>query len=570
MTSSPVRTLPRFVPETSVPQARRRRRPRRESSVLFLVFAAAYLIVTALLIQRNVVFTDATSRLSNAFFVLYSRYPHLPALGFVWNPLPSLVLLPLLPFKSLFPALVTAGVAGAIQSALCMAGTVATMASCLRKMGLGRGPRIVLAALFGLQPMILLYGGSGQSEPMLLLFLALAVSSLLSWVRRRQPGSLVAAGVSLGLGYLARYEAVAPAIAAVVLVMAVSFFAARGPAVDRVRVMVNDMLLVGGPALFAIVLWAASAKLLVGQWFPTFSSNYGNAAQVANASKAIQQATGTNFAATLEYLGKQMFVLAPACAILLVIAVVLAVKRRDLSALVAPFIFGSVLAFAVAVLLAGSSFGWLRFQISIIPLTVLLAGTVLAPARPRVERSAPAVRMSDAIGVPRTRGWAVAATAVVALLVAIALPAQWIALTHRSLNLAREEAPALSAVFHPGQSRSDDDLLTVFRNEKQVAADLGAMHLPVGAVLTDSAFAFPIIINISDPRVFVINSDLDFADALKDPRGHHIRYLLVRTGAPSDELLKRWPTLTTTGAGVASVIRQWQGPLSHWRLFQLS
>src|ERR1041385_9278526 len=33
---------------------------------------------------------DAYSRVANAYYVLYSRDPHLAAIGFVWMPLPSL------------------------------------------------------------------------------------------------------------------------------------------------------------------------------------------------------------------------------------------------------------------------------------------------------------------------------------------------------------------------------------------------------------------------------------------------------------------------------------------------
>ena len=37
---------------------------------------------------------DAWSRITNAYYVLYSRDPHLAAIGFIWNPLPSLMAIP--------------------------------------------------------------------------------------------------------------------------------------------------------------------------------------------------------------------------------------------------------------------------------------------------------------------------------------------------------------------------------------------------------------------------------------------------------------------------------------------
>lgn len=41
--------------------------------------------------------SDALSRTANAYYVLYSRDPHLAAIGFIWPQLPSILQLPLLP-----------------------------------------------------------------------------------------------------------------------------------------------------------------------------------------------------------------------------------------------------------------------------------------------------------------------------------------------------------------------------------------------------------------------------------------------------------------------------------------
>jgi hypothetical protein len=82
-----------------------------EPVAAFLVAAVVYLVVAALMAGHNIVFADAMSRVGNAYYVLFSRDPHLPAIGFVWNPLPSLVLLPLLPFRFLAPWLVSNGIA---------------------------------------------------------------------------------------------------------------------------------------------------------------------------------------------------------------------------------------------------------------------------------------------------------------------------------------------------------------------------------------------------------------------------------------------------------------------------
>ncbi|MEX5272278.1 glycosyltransferase family 39 protein, partial [Kocuria sabuli] len=312
---------------------------------MFGVATAVYLLAGWALIHFNVVFGDALSRVANAYYVLFSRDPHLGAIGFVWPPLPSLSLLPILPFKSLFPGLVANGAAGVIQSALSMAGTVVVLSSCLRKLGVRRRPRLVLVTLFGLQPMIVFYAGMGMSEAMMLLFLMLTASALISWMQHHEAGSLVAAGIALGLAYLTRYEAGAVAVAVTALVAVTAALSGSGGLVKRLRMALNDAVLVAAPFLFTFFLWAAMARVLVGHWFPIFSSQYGNSAQVSSDAQGIAEATGSGLLEATAFVGRQTLVLAPLFAVLLIVAVVLSIRRRNPVPLAPIAVFGSVMAF---------------------------------------------------------------------------------------------------------------------------------------------------------------------------------------------------------------------------------
>ena len=111
MTSQPM-SLPRRQGTAAVRRRRLWRLWLSDSEILFIVFTVLYLAVAVLLVRHDILFADAMSRVVNAYYVLFSRDPHLPAIGFVWNPLPSLVLLPILPLKSVAPWLVTHGFAG--------------------------------------------------------------------------------------------------------------------------------------------------------------------------------------------------------------------------------------------------------------------------------------------------------------------------------------------------------------------------------------------------------------------------------------------------------------------------
>ena len=57
---------------------------------MLLACAVVYLGVAMWFWQSGLVPGDALSRVANGYYTLFSRDPHLAAVGFVWNPLPSL------------------------------------------------------------------------------------------------------------------------------------------------------------------------------------------------------------------------------------------------------------------------------------------------------------------------------------------------------------------------------------------------------------------------------------------------------------------------------------------------
>ncbi|WP_395725764.1 phospholipid carrier-dependent glycosyltransferase [Nakamurella sp.] len=583
--TTPTMTLPRReAPEPARPERRPASRLLSEPVLLFAVSAVLYLMVAVWLVQHNVLFADAMSRVGNAYYVLYSRDPHLPAIGFVWNPLPSLLLVPFLPLKLFAPWLVSYGVLGAIESALMMAGTVALIAGCLRKLNVPRVTRLILTGLFALQPMIMLYAGSGLSEAMMLFFLALTTSCLISWVQTSAPGCLVGTGLALGLCYMTRYEAVAPAVGVAALVGIASWVRARDDRSRRLSTAVNNVALVAAPFAFAFVLWSLMAKVLVNEWLPTFSSVYGNSAQVTSGSKSIQAVTGSTWAQTLEYIGRQTFGLAPVFGLLLIATLVLAVRARSLSALVAPIVFGAVSAFSALVLLMGSSFGWLRFQITVIPLTVLLAGTVVALsgelARKRADRvsalevAAPSEPSPRHLRTRTFRPVEVGVAILVVAALAISVPAQFQMLTDTRAGLAREESPMLRSVFYPDlASHEEQRSLLIFKTERQVAEYIDSLDPGESSVLTDTAYAYSIVMASRRPTQFVITSDLDFQGAVADPAGHGVKYLLVPAPelGPADAVGHHWPGLFQNGAGIATEVQHFQGAFyGDWKLYRVN
>ncbi len=496
------------------------------------------------------------SRVANGYYVLYSRDPHLAAIGFVWNPLPSLILMPFLPLAHLFPALTQQGLLAVLMSAALMTATVGVAHDVLLRTGLRRAPRLALTAALALHPMTLLYAGNGMSEACFLLCLMLAVRYFHMWLTSGRVEMLVPLGLALALGYGARYEALAPAAAVTVVVGLVTYFrtsssrtsSLRLPPLpapsDRARrwsLARTDAVLVGLPPFLAFVLWAVAGKIIVGQWFATFSSVYGNSTQVSTNNTYITSMTGDNLPARVVYWLQQLIGLSPLALVLVVIALILAWRRHDPRILAPVTVLGAVLAFDALAFLSGTSFGWLRFNITVIPLAVLAAAHLLTwsptPARSTAPGSAATASAGPVSAPPPSvvpgsatvaagsvaRRRALAAMAILGAFVAI--PSTITVLSHP--ELAREESEWVT----PSGAERRQNLARV---DAQVAADLDVMKLPDGAVITDAAYAFGVVLASTNPRQFIITPDRDFQAAVSDPSGHHVQYLLLSAEGSAD------------------------------------
>jgi hypothetical protein len=200
------------------------------------------------------------------------------AVGFVWNPLPSFLAVPFLwPW---FPWMFSKGFAGNIVSAAAeRPPPVCSHAS--SQWGLNRWVRWALVITFALHPMIFYAGANGMSEAPYLLFLMLACRYLARWLRTRSTADLVACGVALGVGYFVRYEVLAAGLAVGGLVLVSRFVWTGGGFRLRMREAVADFGIVIAPIVFAFVAWALASWIIVGSAFEQFTSQYGNAAQLA-------------------------------------------------------------------------------------------------------------------------------------------------------------------------------------------------------------------------------------------------------------------------------------------------
>jgi len=522
-------------------------RPTVAKAVFGVCFVGYATVAGILVFHFGSIAGDAYDRVANAYFVFYSRDPHLAAIGFVWNPLPSLLDMPLFVLRTVFPALTRKAFAGNLCSALFMAGAVVQLRATLRELGVRPVLTWCLVVVFAVNPMIVYYGANGMSEAFYLFFLIASAHYLVRWLQTRAMMPLVISGVLMALCYLVRYEAIAAAAAAGAVVLAVSYWRASGERSDRLQTAGADALVYGFAPAAAFIGWAVISYVITGQPFQTLTSQYGNSAIVA-ASGGI---SASQLGLPLPVFGAlQLLAYSPLLPVLVGAALWRAWAHRDPRAL-ALLPVGAVLVLSYFTFILGTEFAFLRYYLPGLPLALLSLGVLFSP---RPDPSATTHGRASRIGV------------VVATVTAVALAASTLATTAVAMNdpkLGAQEQGSLGWVLH-GRPQNNAQLVqeNQFPSAQAIAATFDRHHFRSGSILTDTAgsHCMSVIYLMSDhPHQFVIPPDRDFQRFLADPPTFKVQYLLVPPNSgegTTDALNRQYPSLYANGAGFATQVMQ--------------
>lgn len=534
--------------------AAKARRPWWPAVVLFLILTSTYFTVGAVMIIRyNFFESDALSRVANAGYTLMSRDPHLAAIGFVWNPLPSLVQIPLLPLSQWFPQLRTYGLAGMLQSAAFMAGCALLIRRIAFDRGVGAVWRWVAIVCFALNPMIIIYGASGMSEASMLFCLLWCVRRLLLWVDGQRISDLAWAGIALGVGYLTRYEMVPAACGAAVLVGVVTFL--RSPHRSGLHSALGNMMIIMFPVGLAVALWALTGWVVTGELFATVSSQYGNSSQVRTAVER----GGITQNANIWVIGERMLGMQPFVGVAIAFAGAVAVLRRRADMFVPLVTLGGILAFAAWGHYTVSTFGWFRFYMPAIPLVIVVALVCWSPTSRRVG----AMRLDSM------------ATRLAAILLSVSavigIPVTGRAMLDKDNTTNQPLLLGLNSLIDP--HTYPPEIYRRMSAPDQILADyLDRQHLPNGAVLTDTFISSLVWLASDNPKQFLVTSDYDFTAALNRPWDFGVEYILVSNpagNAAKDAITARYPSMWADGAGIGTLVHI-AGPTGQeWRLYRV-
>jgi hypothetical protein len=552
----------------------RRSSDRKLKVTVFLTSLVVYLVVGYWLqVQHGFIIGDALSRVSAAQSVLFSRDPHLAAIGFVFTPLTAMVQIPAIALSPLWPEMAERAFSGTIMSAAFMAGGAVQILGMGTDRGLPRSYALTITALFALNPMIVFYGANGMSEAPFIFFMSWAVRRLILWMVDDDVHHLITAGgIAMGLAYLTRYDAVACIAAAGLLVAGTTYRRARPQ--PRVRRALVDLIMVSGPGFAAFIGWAGVSWLITGEAFAQFTSQYGNTAILDQSGQAT-----TDFAGGVLFAAVCTSLLAPTLLPIFVRGVVRRWAQANWQVLLVPLtIYGAALAFQAFSYATGSTFPFLRFYIIAIPLTACLAMLAvpdgqLVPAKRRGRYAPAQAEPPDRVRRP------LAAYVPVAVAFALAVP-----ITAWGMGQPKyaPQEYALGAVLAPDPNSVSERkaiehrIAASFSTEREIADYLEKLNLPESSVITDTVYGFAILAASQRPKTFVVPSDPDFTTLLNAPTDNGIQYLLAVPPAgrgKSDALNIRYPTLYETGADIATL--EMEVPNNgdsqpNWRLYRVN
>lgn len=487
-------------------------------AVLAAQIAGAYYF----LYLKGYILSDALSRTANAYYVLNIHPPKLASIGLVWNPLPSLLQLPLLLFKDWWRPLASHGVAGGLVTAVFASANAAFLFRCFKRYALKTSVGIVLVALFVFNPFMFYYGSNGMSEMPFFTAIIVAVASLCSWMEKRSTHDLIIIAFMLVMGFLCRYEALAIALGLAISLVIIVFCAedALSPFKEKKLKMKLEYTTATGivlflPLAFAILVWIMLNWTIMGEPFYFLSSSYSNTAQteyVLDPQFIDAMASPLN---TLRFVLVKMLPFLPP---FLVITVERALTKRLLRTdyWVLATMLGAITVFHFAMLITGRSYGWLRFYSYGLPICAAWLPYELSQLKGSVKKAS-----------------------VLAFCAAFIVSSFVVASYFNSQVHAPEEYEAFV--------QNDVSGIAV---QNAVAARINESYYD-GVLLMDSFTTSALIVNLEHPENLIVNTSEEFERAVEKPWLYNARYIVLSdpSGLGSlDALNIAYPGLYDSGA----------------------
>jgi dolichyl-phosphate-mannose-protein mannosyltransferase len=217
---------------------------------------AAYVIVVRL--HGVLLYVDSISHLEIARRVVSSTSPGLAQLGYVWLPLPHLLMLPLVGITRFYQN----GFAGSIVSMAAYVATAVLIYKIAFRLTHGKFAGVVAAGVFALNVNMLYMQSTPMTEALLFCMLAAMVYCVQQWADTDRYQYLVAGAVAALCATLTRYESWPVLACLMVAVVVIAWQRAHSRLTPKLRVASTQDRFIA----FGVVAGAGIAAWLVWNW----------------------------------------------------------------------------------------------------------------------------------------------------------------------------------------------------------------------------------------------------------------------------------------------------------------
>lgn len=498
--------------------------------LFFIIFALEMIGAIYSGYYSELIMNDAFSRTANAYYVLFIKPPRFASIGLVWNPLPSLLQLPLVALSTLWKPLVTKGVAAAIVTSTFAASSGVILYNAFIKLNIPKSQALILITLYATNPFIFFYGFNGMSEMVFFFLMIYVVICITLWIETGLQNYITKIGFALVLAFFTRYEAVPFACAVGIGVLLIIFYSKKEQkfipvdAKEKYFYVEGTLTVLYAPFLYSIFLWILFNWAISGNPLYFLNSSYSNLAQ---SQYAINSGTPLDL---LVYVATMSLPFVP---VFIGIIIVRLFSNRLIKSdfFVLLSMVAAMIIFHYLMLIKGNSYGWLRFFSYSLPICVAWIPYELSQCNKKsINKN--------------------------------------LAFTILAVSLLVSSLLASNALNNPRLSPEEHGTNSIMSSGSLQVADYINTNLNDEKILTDSFLTAGIILNVNNIDDILTSASLHFYDAVNNPRKYGITYILVPDpngiGA-LDAIALKYPGLYNNGADWCTEVQTFDG----YKLFKV-
>ncbi len=504
--------------------------PRKKDviSIFLIIFVCELVLGIYLGYFKEIVLNDALSRTANSFYVLFVKPRRFASIGLVWNPLPSILQLPLVALSRFWRPIVSNEIAGSIITALFAALSGSYIYKVFIRLNISKLHSIILIVLYITNPFIYFYGSNGMSEIIFFFTIIYIVLCLTLWIKEGTANYIIKMAFALAMAFFCRYESIPFALALGISVILIIFFTKRekkfiynNSLKEKYFYAESSMVILYTPLVYSIMLWILFSWVISGNPLYFLNSSYSNTAQSQYAVSV------TSFAYALKYVFEKCIPFIP----LFIGIIIIRIKNKRLlkiDFLILALMVSTMIFFHFVMLIKGNSYGWLRFFSYSLPICFAWVPYELSQINIKHRKFE-------------------FTTLVVSLLLSSILTG--------------------TTLSNPNLSIEEHNL--IISNESHRIANYINDELSDEIILTDSFLTSGIIVDIKNINNIVTSSSLNFKEAVKNPWKYEIGYILVpdKSGIGKlDAINSAYPNLYQNGEEWCTLIEEFDG----YKLFKVN